>query len=69
MKHGYSAKAICPFYRHEAPSVIYCDGAVEMTVLHLAFASRSDCTNYKKRYCCKDYFACRIMRMLAEDGL
>lgn len=66
MKHYTSAKALCPFYRHEGSQVIYCDGVVEASVIHLAFASKTDALAYKERYCRADYPLCNICRMLKE---
>lgn len=66
MKHQVCASAICPFYKHETPSTIYCEGVEDMTVIHLAFADRSDCAAYKRRFCRTGYGDCLIMRMLAR---
>lgn len=71
MKHLISSKAICPFYRHEEVSVVYCDGVQDGSVVHLAFANRSDARCYKKSFCQKEYEHCYIYDMLIkvyEDG-
>lgn len=66
MKHQVCALAICPFYKHETPSTIYCEGVADLTVIHLAFADRSDAAAYKRKYCRAGYSDCLIMRMLAR---
>lgn len=67
-KHMVHKNAICPFYRHEDSQVIYCDGIVPDSVIHLAFASRTDARDYKVKYCrCnKGYSECPIAKLLEE---
>ena len=64
MKHMISNKAICPCYKHEDSQVIYCDGVQDGSVIHLAFASKTDAKEYKAKYCRNDYKSCEICRML-----
>ena len=64
LKHMISNKAICPFYKHEDSQVIYCDGVRDGTVIHLAFANKSDAKDYKNRHCRCDYKGCNIHEML-----
>lgn len=64
MKHMISPKAICPFYKHEDSQMIYCDGIQDGSVVHLAFANRTDSLNYKNERCRKDYKKCEIYKML-----
>lgn len=67
-KHMISKKAICPFYKHETSQVIYCDGVQEGSVLHLAFASKTDAKEYKDSFChTACWQGCMIAQML-EDG-
>lgn len=63
-KHMVSRLAICPYYRHEDPQVIYCDGVREGSVIHLAFADRSCAKCYKQTYCRKRFQECEIYQML-----
>lgn len=63
-KHMICKKAICPYYRHEDSQVIYCEGVSDQSVIHLAFASKTDSLNYKKNLCRACYRDCRIYRML-----
>lgn len=65
-KHYVSPKAICPFYKHEHPQMIYCDGVTEDSVTHEAFASKTSAMEYKNRYCRADYRLCSIYQMLKE---
>lgn len=63
-KHMVHKRAVCPYYRHESPQMIYCDGVMDETVTHLAFANRSVAVAYKKSYCRDRYEQCRIYQML-----
>lgn len=64
MKHMISIKAICPYYRHEDSQVIYCEGVQDGSVVHLAFANKTDSMDYKKQHCRCKYQDCRIYQML-----
>lgn len=71
MKHYISHMAVCPFYKHEDPQVIYCEGVQDGSVIHLAFASRTAAQEYKRTYCRKCYMDCKISSMLGglyDDG-
>ena len=59
-----SSKALCPFYKHEDSQVIYCEGVQDGSVVHLAFANKTDSLEYKKEICRKDYRKCKIYSML-----
>lgn len=63
-KHYVYKRTMCPYYKHENPSVIYCDGVVDDSVTHLAFASRSVAMGYKTAFCRDRYEKCHIYRML-----
>lgn len=65
-KHMVHKDAICPFYRHEDSQVIYCDGIAKDSVIHLAFANKSDAKEYKVRYCRNCYRNCLISKLLEE---
>ena len=65
-KHMVHKDAICPFYRHEDSQVIYCDGIAKDSVIHLAFANKSDAKEYKLRYCRNCYRNCLISKLLEE---
>ena len=67
-KHMVNKRAVCPYYRHEDSQVIYCDGVVEDSVLHLAFANRTRSKAYKETCCRMDYRQCRIYRMLEANS-
>lgn len=66
MEKYISVKAVCPFYRHENRSVIYCEDVLDGSALHLAFSSPSSCMAYKKKYCKKDYSGCPVACMLEQ---
>lgn len=42
---------VCPYYKTNNPSAIYCEGFENGMVVHIAFASRDQLVNYKSRYC------------------
>ena len=65
-KHMVHKDAICPFYRHEDKQVIYCDGIVPDSVIHLAFANNTDAKAYKVKYCRNCYRKCPISQLLEE---
>lgn len=69
MKHTVSVRAVCPYYRHENSQMIYCDGAQDGSVVHLAFSNKIDSRGYKKQYCQKNYESCKIFAccVAAED--
>lgn len=65
-KHMVHKDAICPFYHHEDKQVIYCDGIVPDSVIHLAFANNTDAKAYKVKYCRNCYNECLISQLLEE---
>ena len=65
-KHMVNKNALCPFYRHEDSQVIYCDGIVPDSVIHLAFANKTNAKEYKARYCRDCYRKCPISKLLEE---
>ena len=65
-KHYISAKAICPYYKHEDPQLIYCLGVDDATTLHVAFADAKEAKEYKLTYCYKQCRKCAIYRALNE---
>lgn len=66
VKHTVHKDAICPYYRHEDSQVIYCDGVSDQSVIHLAFANKSDSKAYKVNYCRGHWQKCHIVNMLDE---
>ena len=65
-KHMVHKEAICPFYHHEDPQVIYCDGVTPDSLIHLAFANKTCAKNYKVQYCRGCYHKCHISKLLEE---
>ena len=66
MKHMIYKNTVCPYYKHEDTQIIYCMGVQDGSVIHLAFASKSDAKLYKDNHCRNDYNKCRISKMLEE---
>lgn len=46
-----SAYAVCPFYKHEKYTSIYCEGLVEGTNTCHTFPSAAEYKAHKARYC------------------
>lgn len=67
-KHYVCNKALCPFYKHEDTQVVYCESFLQDSVLHIAFASKTNALEFKKKYCRKNYLNCHIYKLL-EDNL
>lgn len=65
-KHYISAKAVCPYYKHEDSQLIYCLGVDDSTTLHLAFADAREAKEYKSTYCYGKPRKCIICRALEE---
>lgn len=69
-KHYISPKALCPFYRHEHPQMVYCDGVTEDSVTHEAFVTKAAAVAFKNAFCRNKYTECPIyemLRRLVED--
>ena len=67
MKRYTSTLAICPFYKHESKQMIDCVGAMDGTVLHLAFDNASNSFKYKSQKCRAEYTECPIYKMLTQE--
>ena len=63
-KHGYTAEIVCPYYKYEAPQVIYCEGVEDQTALHLAFARKERKREYVITRCGDCWRKCLIAQML-----
>ena len=53
-----SKHAKCPFYKGYSDSVIYCEGPLEQTLLHIAFGSADERRAYMIVYCNDKYQQC-----------
>lgn len=65
-KHYISAKAICPYYKHEDPQVIYCLGFDDESTLHIAFSNAKDAKEYKCTHCYRTPRKCPLYDVLSE---
>jgi hypothetical protein len=63
-KHGYTKDVVCPYYKYEAPQMIYCEGVEDNTALHLAFAVKADKKRYMELKCGCAWKQCMIAQML-----
>lgn len=77
MKKGRYANSgvLCPFYKAQSRSEIYCLGPEKGSLLHIAFASPAARVNYQRKYCGRgdrrapvegDYRACPYYRIHPE---
>lgn len=69
MRRYISTRALCPYYKHENKSVVFCKGICKDSVNHLAFANPKDCNEFKNKYCKNDYSKCPIKKMLEEKHI
>lgn len=63
-KHNFTKDVVCPYYKYEAPQMIYCEGVDENTALHLAFDAKDRMKGYIKARCCNRWKECLIAQML-----
>ena len=63
-KHGYTKDVVCPYYKCEAPQLVYCEGVEDHTSLHLAFDTKSGKKTYMEVKCCRNWRQCMIAQML-----
>lgn len=63
-KHGFTTDVVCPYYKYEAPQMIYCEGVDDDTALHLAFATKQGKKKYVAEKCGDCWKACMIAKML-----
>jgi hypothetical protein len=63
-KHNFTKDVVCPYYKYEAPQMVYCEGVEDNTALHLAFASKQGLKVYMGAKCCRSWRDCMIAQML-----
>ena len=63
-KHAFGKNVLCPYYKYEGPQMIYCEGVVPDSALHLAFSDKSNMRAYRETYCEGCYNKCLIAKML-----
>lgn len=63
-KHNFTKDVVCPYYKYEAPQMIYCEGVDDNTALHLAFASKEGMKKYMKAMCRDCWKECMVAQML-----
>ena len=63
-KHNFTKDIACPYYKCEAPQMIYCEGVEDNTVLHLAFATKKGKKAYVLSRCSECWKGCMIAQML-----
>ena len=71
MRHRVCKRVFCPYYRHEDPQMIYCEGVNDSSVIHLAFADRAEAKQYKVSVCrsTQGYKNCRIYKMHLQEEI
>lgn len=50
-RYNVSSEAICPFYKGENRSIIYCEGVQDNSSIQLAFPGSA--RKYRNDYCCE----------------
>ena len=63
-KRYVSKEVECPFYHSEDEQKIYCEGVNERSSIHLAFSSKTERREYRRKKCSGEYKKCRIAKML-----
>ena len=63
-KRYISAYAECPFYHSEDEQKIYCEGVDDNSSIQLAFNSKTERRNYRRKKCEEDHKGCKIAKML-----
>ena len=63
-KHNFTKDVVCPYYKYEAPQMVYCEGVEDNTALHLAFAQKDDKKAYMQCKCRDKWRSCMIAQML-----
>ena len=66
MTHCPSKYALCPFYHFYERHKICCEGVIENSSIHLAFASPEARREYEKKFCDVEYRKCPVAKMLYE---
>lgn len=60
----HSERVVCPYYRGHNGAVIYCEGPLDNTLVHIAFGSRKQMAEYMAVYCDDKYHCCIIGEQL-----
>lgn len=63
-KHSFTKDVVCPYYKYEAPQMVYCEGVDDNTALHLAFATKQGKKAYMGAKCKECWKGCMIAQML-----
>lgn len=72
-KHNFGKYVLCPYYQGEERQMIFCEGAVPESAIHLAFGTREKLREYRQSRCEKFKNDCPIAQGLNkkwgyEDG-
>jgi hypothetical protein len=63
-RHYVSPAALCPFYRMEETTKVYCKGVEEGALSIQSW--KKDAKTYKDRYCKGSWARCPVAKMLFE---
>lgn len=64
-KHNVSSNAFCPFYRYDDRALICCEGIMDGSTFHIAFAStKKKDAFFAARCACAKYGRCPIAKLL-----
>ncbi len=62
-RHYESSLALCPFYRMEEKTAIWCEGPFD-SALQLTFDTEADKAAQRERRCCNAWTECPLARTL-----
>lgn len=55
-----SPEVRCPYYKGERQSMIYCEGPLEGSCIHMAFGSGKGRRDYEKCFCMRKWQLCMV---------
>ena len=55
-----SSAALCPYYRGEIATAVFCEGTEAGSTIRLAFPGGRPAKEHKCKYCRADWQACRL---------
>lgn len=65
-RHYESSAAVCPFYKMEDTTDLFCDGFSPGMSINLNFTSERAATRFKLRYCRHQWQNCPLAKTLTQ---
>lgn len=63
VKHKDSAIVECPFFKAQDSATIYCEGIVDGSTIHIAFATSTLKKDFRAKHCYTCYGKCPIYKI------